>query len=78
MDIASINKLKMGIIVPTIIKAELEGISILYQLQISPIRYHPEIQISRNICIHYHTFSYDESGRYLMGPRFDFKNMKDL
>ena len=55
----------------------MDAIAIYFNLKLTPIQLIPELAISKDITIPFWKNSYDESGKYILGPNFDFlKNLK--
>lgn len=60
-----------------ILKITLDAIAIYFNLKLVPIQIIPELQISKDIIIPFWKNSFDESGKFILGPNFDFlKNLK--
>jgi hypothetical protein len=55
----------------------LDAIAIYFNLKLAPIQVIPELAISKDIIVPFWKNSFDESGKYILGPNFDFlKNLK--
>ena len=58
-------------------KLVLDAIAIYFNLKLSPIQIIGNIEITRKITIDFWKNSYEESGKFILGPQFDFlKNLK--
>lgn len=58
-------------------KITLDAIAIYFNLKLTPIQFIPELVISKDITVPFWKNSFEESGKFLMGPTFDFlKNLK--
>lgn len=58
-------------------KITLDAIAIYFNLKLTPIQLVPELQISKDITIPFWKNSFEESGKFILGPNFDFlKNLK--
>lgn len=58
-------------------KITLDAVAIYFNLKLAPIQLIPELVISKDITIPFWKNSFEESGRFLLGPNFDFlKNLK--
>lgn len=55
----------------------LDAIAIYFNLKLCPIQIIPDIEITRGLNIAFWKNSFDESGKFILGPNFDFlKNLK--
>ena len=62
---------------PEFLKLTLDVIAIYFSLKLAPITYIPELQISKDITVPFWKNSFEESGKFILGPNFDFlKNLK--
>ena len=62
---------------PEFLKLTLDIIAIYFSLKLAPITYIPELQISKDITVPFWKNSFEESGKFILGPNFDFlKNLK--
>ena len=60
-----------------ILKITLDAIAIYFNLKLTPIQLIPELVISKDITVPFWKNSYEESGKFILGPNFDFlKNLK--
>lgn len=60
-----------------ILKITLDAIAIYFNLKLAPIQLIPELQISKDIVVPFWKNSFEESGKTILGPNFDFlKNLK--
>lgn len=55
----------------------MDAIAIYFNLKLTPIQLIPELAISKDITVPFWKNSYEDSGKYILGPNFDFlKNLK--
>jgi dynein heavy chain len=60
-----------------ILKITLDAIAIYFNLKLVPIQLISELVISKDITVPFWKNSYEESGKFILGPGFDFlKNLK--
>lgn len=60
-----------------ILKITLDAIAIYFNLKLAPIQFIENYQISKDITVPFWKNSFEESGKFLLGPNFDFlKNLK--
>ena len=60
-----------------ILKLVLDAIAIYFNLKLTPIQMIPELEVAKGLQINFWKNSYEESGRFILGPNFDFlKNLK--
>ncbi len=58
-------------------KLTLDAIAIYFSLKLAPIAINYDLEISRGTTINFWKNSFDESGKFILGPNFDFlKNLK--
>ena len=77
LDAASVNEMKANKKPQEILKLVLDAIAIYFNLKLAPIQYVPELQVSSSINIPFWKNSFEESGKFILGPNFDLlKNLK--
>lgn len=77
LDPASVTEMKSNKKPQEILKITLDAVAIYFNLKLAPIQLIPELVISKDITIPFWKNSFEESGRFLLGPNFDFlKNLK--
>jgi hypothetical protein len=77
LDPASVNEMRSTKKPQEILKITLDAIAIYFNLKLSQIQLIPELVISKDITIPFWKNSFEESGRFILGPNFDFlKNLK--
>jgi hypothetical protein len=55
----------------------LDAIAIYFSLKLTPISVNYDLEISRGTTINFWKNSFEESGKFILGPGFDFlKNLK--
>ncbi len=61
-----------------ILKITLDAIAIYFNLKLVPIQLIPDLPITKDIVIPFWKNSFEESGKFILGPGFDFlKNLKN-
>ena len=77
LDPASVNEMKANKKPQEILKITLDAIAIYFNLKLTPIQLISELVISKDITVPFWKNSYEESGKFILGPNFDFlKNLK--
>ena len=77
LDAASVNEMKANKKPQEILKLVLDAIAIYFNLKLTPIQMIPELEVAKGLQINFWKNSYEESGRFILGPNFDFlKNLK--
>lgn len=60
-----------------ILKLTIDAIAIYFSLKLAPIQIVYDLEISRGTNINFWKNSFEESGKFILGPGFDFlKNLK--
>jgi len=55
----------------------LDAIAIFFNLKLAPIQYVPDLEVAKGINIAFWKNSFEESGKFILGPNFDLlKNLK--
>mgnify|MGYP007034058926 CR=1 FL=1 len=58
-------------------KLVLDAIAIYFNLKLAPVQLIPDLQVANGINIAFWKNSFEESGKFLLSPQFDFlKNLK--
>lgn len=77
LDPASVNEMKANKKPQEILKLVLDAIAIYFNLKLTPITLIPDLEVAKGININFWKNSYEESGKFILGPNFDFlKNLK--
>jgi dynein heavy chain, axonemal len=77
LDAASVNEMKANKKPQEILKLVLDAIAIYFNLRLAPIQMIPDLEVAKGINVNFWRNSFEESGRFLLGPSFDFlKNLK--
>lgn len=77
LDAASVNEMKANKKPQEILKLVLDAIAIYFNLKLAPIQYLPELEVAKGINIAFWRNSFEESGKFILGPNFDLlKNLK--
>lgn len=55
----------------------LDAIAIYFNLKLAPIQMIPDLEVAKGIAVNFWRNSFEESGKFILGPNFDFlKNLK--
>ncbi len=77
LDAASVNEMKANKKPPEIMKLTLDALAIYFSLKLVPISVQYDLEITRGTNINFWKNSFDDSGKFILGPGFDFlKNLK--
>jgi dynein heavy chain len=77
LDAASVNEMKANKKPQEILKLVLDAIAIYFNLKLTPIQMIPDLEVAKGLNINFWRNSYEESGKFILGPNFDFlKNLK--
>ena len=77
LDSASVNEMKANKKPPEIMKLTLDALAIYFNLKLVPISVAYDLEITRGTVINFWKNSFDDSGKFILGPGFDFlKNLK--
>jgi hypothetical protein len=74
---ASVNEMKANKKPLEILKLVLDAIAIYFNFKLTPIQMIPDLEVAKGLNINFWRYSYEESGKFILGPNFDFlKNFK--
>jgi len=77
LDSASVTEMKANKKPPEIMKLTLDAIAIYFQLKLVPIQLVPDLEVTKGNNVNFWKNSYEESGKFILGPGFDFlRNLK--
>lgn len=77
LDPASVVQMKSNKNPQEILKLNLDAIAIYFNLKLAPVQVVPDLYIAKGVVVNFWKNSFDESGKFILGPNFDFlKNLK--
>lgn len=77
LDPASVTEMKSNKNPQEILKLNLDAIAIYFNMKLTPVQLINELYIAKGVNVNFWKNSFEESGKLILGPQFDFlKNLK--